>query len=315
MSLLFACTGADAESWADPDIWVEALQAHLPDIEVLAWPDYGDADAVEFALVWGDVAREMGRFANLKVLFSLGAGVEHLLVTAAVPQAVPIVRMVDPALRTGMVEFVLMRVLQYHRRLPEYEAQQRARRWLPLSQKLPDEQRIGIMGLGALGGAVAKSLTGLGFDVAGWSRTLRTMDGVTCFDGDDGLVGFLDRSDILVCLLPLTRATRNILDARLFAKLPPGAYLINVARGHHLVDGDLIAALESGHLAGAALDVFDDEPLPEADPLWSHPKILITPHVAAQTHASTSAMAVADNIRRFREGEALWHVVDKARGY
>ncbi len=315
MSLLFACTGADAETWADPEIWSQALRDHLPDIEIRVWPDYGDPDAVEFALVWGGVARELRLFANLKVLFSLGAGVEHLLVDAAVARDVPIVRMVDPALCTGMIEFVLMRVLQFHRRTPEYETQQQARRWLALSQKLPDEQRIGIMGLGALGGAVAGALAGFGFDVAGWSRTAKSVAGIACFDGDDGLVPFLNRSDMLICLLPLTRATRNILDAQVFSELPPGAYVINVARGNHLVDDDLIAALDGGHLAGAALDVFDDEPLPASHPFWTHPKILLTPHIAAQTHAGTSAKAIADNIHRFRNGEELWHVVDKAQGY
>lgn len=315
MSLLFACAGTDPETWADPEIWTEALRSELPDLEIRVWPDYGEADEIEFALVWGDVARELGRFKNLKILFSLGAGVEHLLVDAAVPQEVPIVRMVDPALRSGMIEFVLMRILHYHRRMPEYEALQKQARWMPLDQKPAGEQRIGIMGLGALGGAVAETLIPFGFDLAGWSRTPGNMEGVTCFDGDDGLVPFLNRSDILVCLLPLTRATRNMLDAKLLGALPAGGFLINVARGNHLVDEDLLAALDSGHLAGATLDVFRDEPLPADHPFWSHPKITVVPHIAAQTHAGTSAGAIANNIRRFRNGEELWHVVDKARGY
>ncbi len=315
VSLLFACTGTDLGTWADPEIWTEALKSELPDLDIRIWPDYGEADEVEFALVWGDVARELNLFKSLKILFSLGAGVEHLLVDATVLQEVPIVRMVDPALKAGMVEFVLMRILHYHRRMPEYEAQEKQARWMALSQKLAAEQRIGIMGLGALGGAVAEALIPFGFDVAGWSRTPGNIDGITCFDGDDGLIPFLNRSDILICLLPLTRATRNMLDGRLLAELAAGAYLINVARGNHLVDEDLLAALDSGHIAGATLDVFRDEPLPADHPFWSHPKIAVLPHIAAPTHASASAAAIADNIRRFRNGEELWHLVDKARGY
>ncbi len=315
MSLLFACTGEDIETWADPGTWIDALKLQLPDLKIIVWPDYGNAEAVEFALVWGSIAREMHLFPNLKVLFSLGAGVEHLLVDATVARDVPIVRMVDVGLRAGMVEFVLMRILHYHRRMPEYSAFQQQARWMPLGQKPAGEQCVGIMGLGALGGAVAKALVPFGFDTAGWSRTPKEIDGITCFDGDDGLTPFLNRTDILICLLPLTRATRNILNRELLAALPTGACVINVARGNHLVDEDLLAALDSGHIAGATLDVFRDEPLPADHPFWSHPKINLFPHIAAQTHADTSARDVADNIRRFRNGEELRHVVDKARGY
>ncbi len=315
MSLLFACSGADLDPWADPAVWTEALGAHLPELDLVVWPDYGDADKVEFALVWGDVAAEMERFPNLKVLFSLGAGVEHLLVTAKVAHKIPIVRMVDPALQAGMVEFVLMRVLHYHRRMPEYETQQNKRVWQPLSQKSAAEQRVGIMGLGALGGAVAAALSEFGFDVAGWSRTPKEIGGIACFSGNGELTPFLKRSDILVCLLPLTRTTRNILDANLFASLPPGACLINAARGNHLVEDDLIRALASGQLADATLDVFQDEPLPPGHPFWDHPKICVLPHTASQTHAGSAAVAIADNIRRFRNCEELWHIADRTRGY
>lgn len=315
MTLLFACSGPDIASWADPAAWTEALQTHLPDLEVRVWPDYGDPGTVAFALVWGDVAGQLGRFPNLEVIFSLGAGVEHLVARPDLPRNIPIVRMVDPALQVGMVEFVLMRVLHYYRRMPEYESQQRQRRWLPLTQKLPDELRVGVMGLGVLGAAVARSLAAFGFDVAGWSRTPRTIDGVACFDGADRLIPFAGRSDIVVCLLPLTPETSGILNTRLFQALPRGACVINAGRGGHLVEDDLIKALDRGDITGATLDVFADEPLAADHPFWTHPKIAVLPHIAAQTHAATAAKAVADNIRRFRNGEDLWHVVDRERGY
>jgi len=308
MTLLFV--------WRDGDTagWIAALQSHMPELDIRVWPDIGDPHEVAFALVWGELAGAFRRLANLEIIFSLGAGVEHLLGRPDLP-SVPIVRLVDPALRVGMVEYVLMRVLHYHRRMPEYAAQQRRHQWREMVQTQPHERRVGVMGLGELGGAVAEALIGLGFDVAGWTRTRRAMPGVACFHGPNGLHQFLDRSDILVCLLPLTQDTENILNAELFATLPRGACIINVARGGHLVDDDLIAVLDAGQLDGATLDVFRTEPLAPDHAFWSHGKITVTPHISAWSLPESGAKAVCDNIRRHLAGEELLHVVDRERGY
>lgn len=308
MTLLFVWRDGDAEGW------IAALQSNMPELDIRVWPDIGDPHEVAFALVWGELAGAFRRLANLEIIFSLGAGVEHLLGRPDLP-SVPIVRLVDPALRVGMVEYVLMRVLHYHRRMPEYAAQQRRHQWREMVQTQPHERRVGVMGLGELGGAVAEALIGLGFDVAGWTRTRRAMPGVACFHGPNGLHQFLDRSDILVCLLPLTQDTENILNAELFATLPRGACIINVARGGHLVDDDLIAVLDAGQLDGATLDVFRTEPLAPDHAFWSHGKITVTPHISAWSLPESGAKAVCDNIRRHLAGEELLHVVDRERGY
>ena len=299
----------------DPAPWIEAFAALMPDLEVRVWPDYGDAADIAYALVWQQEHGSLRRFANLEAIFSLGAGVEHVLADPGLPDGVPIVRMVDPGLRVGMTEFVVMRVLHYHRRMPEYEAQQRDKVWRLLPQTLPGDRRVGILGLGALGGAAARALAGLGFDVAGWSRTPRTIDGVTCFDGEDGLFACLERSEIVVCLVPLTAETEGILDATTLGALPEGAFLINVARGAHVVDEDLLAALESGQIAGATLDVFRSEPLPADHPYWTHPRVMVMPHASAWTLPQTAARTVTDNIARHRKGEPMLNVVDVKRGY
>jgi glyoxylate/hydroxypyruvate reductase A len=294
---------------------VTALAAALPGIDVRAWPDTGEPAAVEYASLWGDAAGDMRRFANLKVLFSLGAGVEHILGNPLRPPDVPVVRLIDPAHRTGMIEYVLMRVLHYHRRMPEYAAQQAQGIWRERSQCAPGDRRVGIMGMGELGTGCAEILVRLGFDVAGWSRSPPTIVGVTGFAGRDALAAFLARTEILVNLLPLTPETVGILDAGTLAMLQKNACLINVGRGRHLVEGDLLAALDSGHLAGATLDVFCTEPLQKDHPFWTHPKVTVTPHIAAMTLLQSAVPAIAENVRRHRAGEPMVGVVDPARGY
>lgn len=307
--LLYACLGVDAAPWLD------AFRFHMPDLEIRIWPDIGNAGDIDFVLAWKQPEGSLQALPNLKVIFSMGAGVEHLLADKTLPAGIPLARMVDPGLAAGMNEFVLMSVLRYHRRMPEYEANQRARRWEKLIPKLPEDRRIGLLGLGALGAAMAQTLTGLGFDVAGWSRTPKNLDGVLNFHGKDGFVPLLNRTEILVCLLPLTPDTENIMNTRSFAALPRGAFFINVARGRHVVEEDLLAALDADHIAGATLDVFREEPLPPHSPFWTHPKVTVIPHCAALTQPKTAARTVVDNVRRYLAGEALRHVVDPARGY
>jgi glyoxylate/hydroxypyruvate reductase len=275
MVLLFA---SDADS---ADDWRIELAKHLPDLDLRVWPELGDPTEIDAALVWRPPAGLLDRLPNLRIVLSLGAGVDHVFADPSLPPGVPIVRLVDPYMTTAMSEYVQLQVLRLHRREFEYRAQQQARLWRPLPQPNAEQRRVGVLGLGVLGGDAALKLKVLGFDVHGWSRTERKLPGIHCFHGSDGLGALLARTEILVCLLPLTPATEGILDAALFARLPHGAALINCARGRHLVEADLLAALDSGRLGAAVLDVCRDEPLPPDHPFWRHERILLTPHVAA----------------------------------
>lgn len=294
--------------------WREALEAELPDLRVRIWPDIGPPEAVDYALIWDSPDRMLDDLPNLRVVFSLGAGVDHLLET--VPEHLPLVRMVDPALTEGMVEYVVYQVLRHHRHMPAYERRQCDSEWTVHEQRRPGERRIGILGLGRLGSACARALHGLGFDVAGHVRTPREpADSIPVYAGADELDAFLARSEILVCLLPLTNETRDILDRDLFARLPAGAILIHAARGAHLVEEDLLLALGEGHLSHAVLDVFRTEPLPAGHPFWKHPHITVTPHAASLTHPVSGARRVAEAIRAERDGHPLPNRVDRTRGY
>jgi glyoxylate/hydroxypyruvate reductase A len=214
-----------------------------------------------------------------------------------------------------MAEYVLLHVLRYHREQPALDAQQRARQWRIIASPAASHRRVGIMGLGAMGGEAARHLLAVGFDVASWTRSARSMPGVAAFHGADGLAPFLARTEILVCLLPLTPETRGILDRDLFRRLPRGAYLINAGRGGHQVEADILSALDEGQLAGATLDVFSTEPLPADSPFWVHPKVTVTPHNASITNPRSAVRHVVESIRRIRAGEPLRNVVDPAVGY
>jgi glyoxylate/hydroxypyruvate reductase A len=295
--------------------WQAELGKLLPELELRVWPDLGDPSEIEAALVWRPPPGLLEQLPNLRLILSLGAGVDHIFADPALPPGVPIVRLIDPYMTAAMSEYVQLQVLRLHRQDPDYRLQQQARQWRPLPQPNAEERRVGVLGMGVLGGEAALKLKVLGFDVAGWSRSERKLPGIANFWGAEGLRALLRRSEILVCLLPLTPATRGILDRSLFAALPRGAGLVNCARGAHLVEADLLAALESGQISAAVLDVFADEPLPPEHPFWAHPRVLITPHVAAATHAPTAAAAVADNLRRLREGRPLVNRVDVSMRY
>jgi glyoxylate/hydroxypyruvate reductase len=296
--------------------WQAELGKLLPELELRVWPDLGDPTEIDAALVWRPPPGLLDQLPNLKLILSLGAGVDHILADPSLPPGIPILRLVDPYMTAAMSEYVQLQVLRLHRHDPDYRAQQHALVWRPLPQPNAAERRVGMLGLGVLGGDAALRLKVLGFDVAGWSRTERKkLPGIASFHGAEGLAALLERSEILVCLLPLTPATQGILDTRLFAQLPKGAAIVNCARGGHLVEADLLAALDSGQLSAAALDVFGDEPLPPQHPFWRHPRILITPHVAAATHPATAAVAVADNLRRLQQGRPLLNRVDVSVRY
>ncbi len=316
MTLLF-CSASDKA-----DLWRAEIARHLPDLEIRVWPDLGNPAEIDMALVWKPPAGMLASLPNLALIVSLGAGVEPLLEDPTLPD-VPLVRMVSDGLTVDMAGYVALQVLRWHRRADEFAALQAEARWRPIDHKPAPDVTVGILGLGELGAAAARTLRTMEYRVLGWSRSPKSLDGVESFSGTAGLAALLAQTDLLVCLLPLTPDTRGILNAGLFAALPAGAVVINAARGGHLVEADLLEALDHGgsgigghgHLAGASLDVFADEPPPPDHPFWRHPKIRMTPHVAAITHPSRSAEQVAEAVRAFRAGKPLPNLVDRRRGY
>ena len=299
----------------DPVAWERQMNAHLGALDFRVWPESGDVADVEVALVWLPPPGMLKRFPNLKLIASLGMGVDHIFLDPELPEGVPVVRIVDPDMVDQMCEYVLFAVLDHYRFFGTYRRSQRAGEWKQMRPPPAERRRVGILGLGAIGAGAAARLTALGFDVAGWSRTPKTLAGVESFHGPDGFTPFLARSGIVVCLLPLTPETEGILDETAFAAMPEGGFVVNAARGGHLVEADLLASLDSGHLAGAALDVFATEPLPAGHPFWGHPKVRVTPHIAGLTRPETASRQIAENIRRLRAGEKLANLVDRERGY
>ena len=295
--------------------WRRAMAAARPGLASVLWPYDGDPAAIDYALVWRPPKGELAGYPNLKAIFSIGAGIDHFRSDPELPRHLPVARMLEPALTAGMSEFVVLAVLHHHRAMGDYARQQRERVWRVRPQAPAARRRIGLLGLGALGRDAAAKLLSFGFPVSAWSRGPKRVTGVNCRHGGAGLRALLADSDILVCLLPLTAETAGILSAETFARLPRGAAIVNVARGGHLVEDDLIPALDSGHLSGATLDVFHTEPLPPEHAFWTHPKIVLTPHAAAATLPETAALAVAENIARCEAGEPLRGAVDWDRGY
>jgi len=294
--------------------WAEIFAREAPHLPFRIWPDIGDPAQVRFLAAWEPPDKLGEVFPNLQVLFSSGAGVDQFDLSA-LPPGLPVVRMVEPGIIGGMVEYVSWAVLALHRDMLQYQRQQRRAQWKAVPVRPAGQCRVGVLGLGTLGRAALAQLRSFGFDCAGWSRSRHQVDGVQCFAGQDELPAFLGRTQILVCLLPLTDETRGFLNAALFAQLPRGAGLVQVGRGPQLVPGDLLAALDQGWIADAVLDVTDPEPLPPAHPFWQHPNIWLTPHIASMTQPDTAARVVLDNLRRFEAGEEMVGRVDRARGY
>lgn len=302
--------GPAREQW-----WLDHMQSLLPEIECRRWDEPGDLEEIEYAVVWRPPAGGLKRFPNLKCIVSVGAGIDHVLADPERPRHVPIIRTTSDDLTQRMREYVCLHVLRHHRRLPEIDDIQNSREWRQTVNPPAYQRGVGIMGLGNLGSDAARTLSVIGFDVAGWSRRPKDIPGVKNFAGADALEPFLKRSDILVCLLPLTDATRGILNDRLFSTLPRGACLINAARGGHLVEEDLLAALDDGRIEYATLDVFHEEPLPAAHPFWDHRRVLVTPHVASLIDPVAGGAAIAANLRRFIDGEPVPNLVDLEQGY
>jgi glyoxylate/hydroxypyruvate reductase A len=317
-ALALLITGG-TENWS-PARWRERFTAVCPDRAVALLPnDKVDPAAVHYAAVWKPVPGSLKAFPKLAAIFNLGAGVDALMADPTLPD-VPIVRVADADLTGRMTEYVVMHVLIHHRHQRYIDACQRERRWEPPAQRAANAVRVGVMGLGVLGRDAAEVLRRLGFDVAGWGRTRKAIPGIATFAGEEELPAFLARTDILVCLLPLTPATKGILNRRTLSLLARdgalgGPVLINAGRGGLQVESDLLAALDDGTLAAATLDVFETEPLPAASPLWSHPKVTVSPHNAADTDPDAISVYVAAQIARHERGEPLQNVVDRRLGY
>ncbi|HET9034228.1 MAG TPA: glyoxylate/hydroxypyruvate reductase A [Dokdonella sp.] len=296
----------------EQDEWCETLAACLPEAQVHAGPD---APACDYAVLWKPPAAVFAHQPRLKALFSLGAGVDGLLAMPALPRDVPLVRIEDCGMAAQMIEYALYVALRRFRRFAEYADAQSEGRWAPRGLRMREDFQIGVLGLGVLGSAVANALAGFGFAVSGWSRTPKSIEGIDCVHGSAGLDVLLARSEVLLVLLPLTGDTEGLLGRELLAQLPDGAALANLSRGEIVDDEALLEVLDSGQIAEAFLDVFHREPLPRDHRYWTHPRVRITPHVAALTPYSAACSQVAEKIRGFERGESISGIVDRARGY
>lgn len=309
MSLLLVSPNREMSSWK------QAITKVDPNIDIDTWPAIQDKEKVQFAVCWNQPSHLLDSFSNLKAVSSLGAGVDHLLSDKSLPKNVDICRIVSSSLVEQMKEYILGCVINIRRNFMHYIRQKDQQKWQVHHHADISSLNIGVMGLGKIGGPVARQLGKLGYPVSGWSRTVKEMANVHCYAGPNQLSDFLGETQLLICLLPLTEETESILDLELFKQLQPNSWIINVARGEHLVDEDLIYALDSNILQGAWLDVFSEEPLPDKHAFWNRPNIMITPHIASITQPEDVADQIVGNYKRALSGMELNHTVDRERGY
>lgn len=302
---------------ADPvrgEHWRRLFAEHAPEIEWRAWPDIGDPRDIQYLAAWQAPDDVETLLPNLQVLFALSAGVDQLDL-GRLPTTLPVVRLLDPGISQGMCEYASFAVLSLHRDMLRYRQQQAERCWQAHRLVPAGQRRVGVMGLGLQARQILASLKTFGFALSGWARSEHDIDGVACFAGDEQLPAFLGQCDILLCVLPLTEQTRGILNRQLFQHLPKGAALVNMGRGGHLVEADLLEALADGQLSAAVLDVLEQEPAPMDHPFWHHPQILLTPHIAAMTQPESAFGVLLENIRRHQRGESMLGLVDRERSY
>lgn len=308
MNLLFYSAGENGSAW------LNALSRSLPEARIRTWTGAPVAD-IDYAVLWKPPGELLETLVQTKAVFNLGAGVDGIAHLAALRPGIPLIRLEDAGMVEQMVEYACHAVLRRYREFDAYAEQQRSRIWRPRRRITKAAFGVGILGLGVLGAAVAAALVRFGFPLYGWSRSRKTIPGVECSAGTAELDSLLARARALICLLPLTVETRGVLDRRRLSRLPRDAYLVNLARGDILVEEDLLALLDEGHLAGAMLDVFHDEPLPAEHAFWHHPKITITPHVSASTLIDESVAQIVAKIRRLEAGLTVTGIVERARGY
>jgi glyoxylate/hydroxypyruvate reductase A len=295
--------------------WARDFAQALPQAETVVWEEGQELAPCDYAVLWAPTPALLGQLAHVKAIFLMGAGVDAILKFGDALPDVPVIRLGDAGMGEQMAEYVAYAVLRYFRRFDEYERQGREGMWHPLVPRNKDAFTVGVLGLGKLGMPVVQALRQLGFPVRGWSRSPKAIPGVDCYAGIDALDDFLSGTRVLVCMLPLTPETNNLLDRARLARLPAGAYVVNVARGALVAEPDLLALIKSGHIAGATLDVFRNEPLPAPHPFWSEPRITITPHVSALTIREEAVRQIAHKITLLEQGEHVADVVDRKRGY
>jgi glyoxylate/hydroxypyruvate reductase A len=302
---------------ADPvrgEQWKRLFAEHAPDIEWRAWPDIGDPQDIRYLAAWQAPDDLETLLPNLQVLFALSAGVDQLDLDR-LPTTLPVVRLLDPSITRGMCEYATFAVLSLHRDMLRYRQQQMARCWQAHLLQPAAKRRVGVMGLGTQAQQILATLQPFGFALSGWARSEHRIAGVDCFAADEQLPAFLGQCDIVLCVLPLTEQTKGILNRQLFQHLPKGAALINMGRGGHLIEEDLLEALASGQLSAAVLDVLEQEPAAPDHPFWHHPQILLTPHIAAMTQPESAFSVLLENIRRHQRGESMLGLVDLKRRY
>jgi glyoxylate/hydroxypyruvate reductase A len=295
--------------------WARDFAQALPQAETVVWEEGQTLAPCDYAVLWAPTPALLGQLARVKAIFLMGAGVDAILKFGDALPDVPVIRLGDAGMGEQMAEYVAYAVLRYFRRFDEYEQQARQGVWNPLAARNKEEFTVGVLGLGKLGIPVAQALRQLGFPVRGWSRTSKDIPGVDCYAGMESLDTFLSGTRVLACMLPLTPETNNLLDRARLSRLPEGAYLVNVARGAQVAEPDLLALIRSGHIAGATLDVFRNEPLPAPHPFWSEPRITITPHISALTIREEAVRQIAHKITLLEQGEHVADVVDRNRGY
>jgi glyoxylate/hydroxypyruvate reductase len=296
--------------------WIKDFADFLPEAEVVVWREGADLPACDYAVLWTPPQAMLADLARVKAIFLTGAGADAIMkYSHAIPPHIPIVRLNDAGMGIQMAEYVTHAVLRYFRRLDEYEAQARSGAWLQLEARDKADFSVGVMGVGALGSHVIEALKPFGFPLRAWSRSPKSLAGVEAFHGDAGLDGFLGSSRVVVCMLPLTEETTHILSRANMMKMPQGAYIINVGRGAHISEPDLLSLIKSGQIAGATLDVFRNEPLPAQHPFWQEPRITITPHISALTLRRESVEQMVGKMRQHARGEEIADVINRTKGY
>ena len=312
MAILLAST----DFWEDMEVWSSGLQEAMPEMDVRVYPDEGDVNDIEYAVVWKHPRGILTRYPNLKAILSLGAGVDHVISDPELPDELPIVRLVDKKLTHEMILHSLHWVLHFHSDQYLYRIQQQSREWIQQSSVQSEDRTIGIMGLGNIGKAIGDSLINLDFKVIGWGASPKSSPGaIEYYYGQEQLSGFLSQTDILINVLPLTENTKDILTKTELSYLPKGSFIINIGRGGIINESDLLSILDTRHIAAAALDVFAEEPLPENNSLWDHPSVYVTPHIAGQSNPSSAAKTIAENIRLIEMGESPYPIYSLNSGY